>query len=137
MVIPYILSNISSTLSYICQSFQFHLNTFFSFFLIFLIPTIGHQQRQLSTELLTGSDQVLFRFLYSLSAVRLHVSQSLLFLLPIPSRGFHCIACRITDHSSFRRVCPIQPDLFLLMITSNCCISAIFNRFILDIVLGQ
>ena len=48
----------------------------------------------------------------------------------------HCIACRATEDSTFRRVCPIKPHLSLLVITSICCISAIFNRFILDIVLG-
>ena len=64
------------------------------------------------------SGQVLIRFLHSLSTVRLHVSHGLPFLHPIPS-----VACLATEDSYFRRVCPIQPHLYLLI----CCISAIFN----------
>ena len=78
------------------------------FYLISLIAT-GHQQhRTLDWASCFKSDQVLFRFLHSLSTVRLHVSQSLPFLFPIPSRRCHCIACRATEY---------QPHLCLLMIT--------------------
>ena len=83
------------------------------------------------------SGQLLFRFLHSLSRVRLHVTQGLPFLLPIPIRGFYCIACPATEDSFFRKICPIQPHLCLLMFTSICCISAIFSRFPLDIVFDQ
>ena len=79
----------------------------------------------------------LFRSLHSISTVRLHVWQGFPFRHPIPSRGFYCIACRANEDSSFRRVCPIQPHLCLLMITSICYISAIFSRFTSYIVLGQ
>ena len=66
------------------------------------------------------SDQVLFRFLHFFATVRLHVSQGLQIpICPIPSRGFHCIACKATVGSSYRRVCPIQPHLCLLMVTSE------------------
>ena len=74
---------------------------------------IGHQKRQISTELLTGpvvSYQTRF-CLDSCTPVRLHVSQGLSSLLPIASRGFHCIACRATEDSSFRRICLIQPHI--------------------------
>ena len=54
------------------------------------------------------SGQVLFRFLHSLFTVRLQVSQGHPFYLPIPSIGFHCIACRATEDSSFRRPNPAQ-----------------------------
>ena len=98
-------------------------------FLVSLIPT-GTGNQQINN---FKSGQILFRFLHSLSTVRLHVSQGLPFLVPIPSREFHCIACRATEDSYFHRVFSIQPHLCILMITSICCISAIFNRFILDI----
>ena len=71
------------------------------------------------------SGQVFF-FLHSLSTVRTRLAGS---SLSSPNTIQ-------TEDSSFRRVCPIQPHLCLLMITSIYCISAIFNRFILDIVLG-
>ena len=110
------------------------------FFLISLIPTgtwaIKNALTTLDWTKCLISDQVLFRFLHSsLSTVRLQVLQNPPFLLPIPCRRFHCIAYRATEDSS--RVCPIQLHLCLLIITSICCISAIFSRFTLDIVLGQ
>ena len=78
--------------------------TFFSF-LISLIPTGTSTTPTLHGTLERAScfisDQVLFRSLLSLSTVCLHVSQGLIFFLPIPSRGLHCIVCRVTEDSSF------------------------------------
>ena len=89
--------------------------------------------RQLSIEFLTVpvvSNQTRFcldscTFFHSSSP---HLAESP-FLLPIPSRGFQFIACRATEDSSFRRVCPIQPHLCLLMTTSISYKSVIFSIF--------
>ena len=99
-----------------------YIRYIFFVFLVSLIPTgtqgINNASSPLTLDWASSfkSGQVLFRLERECSTVRLHISQGFPFLLPIPSRGFHCIACRATEFSSFRKVCPIQPHLCLLMI---------------------
>ena len=129
-----------------CGSYkQQYKNTFLLLLLSFLDPDrdIGHQQRQLATELLTGpvvSNQARFcldsctPFPQVVSTShrvfpffsQYHLEDSIAQL--VGSMKIHLFA-------GGRRF--IQPHLCLLMITSICCKSAIFNIFILDIVLRQ